>query len=187
MLWNQLDWTTISTGVGVVAAIGVWGEKRWTALKKVDPSLIKDIPRGVVNIADDIAHVIGGLAKTPFFASLAAKGKLEVHHVEAKLVDSELAKVAAQTLQSFGNDYANLSANQKSAAVIIARDAFSALHVTVTDAQIESALTLASQAVKDIQATQIYQAVAKLEQAKTTNSTSDSPTSDGQVTQTTAS
>lgn len=184
MIWTGTDWTVVAS---VAAGIGVKMVADWKWVKKHEPQIVKELPHGAVTIADDIAHVIGGLAKTPFFASLAAKGKLEVHHIESKLVDSELAKVAAQTLQAFGNDYASLSANQKSAAVIIARDAFSALHVTVTDAQIESALTLASQAVKDIQGTQIYQAVTKLEQAKTVNSTPDSPVDNGQAPEVTVS
>lgn len=161
MMWTGTDWTVV---VSVAAGIGakVLVDLKW--VKKHEPQILKELPKGVVAVGEDIAHVLGGLAKTPFFAGLAAKGKLEVNHVEAKLVDTELAKVAAQTLQAFGNDYASLTANQKSAAVIIARDAFSTLHVDVTDTQIENALNAASKVVKDIQGTQIYQAVAKLEQ-----------------------
>ncbi|KPV42035.1 hypothetical protein [Alicyclobacillus ferrooxydans] len=156
-MWNQLDWTTVSTGVGVVLAVGVWGEKRWTAIKKADPQLVKELPKAVVRAADGVGSFFVNVAKMPMFAGLAAKGELQAHHIEQHLMDTHLALAAAKAVGVFNSalnvTVDKLSATQRTDIIEFVRSELKKVGVDKTDAEIVQALKAAQAEFENIEKT----------------------------------
>lgn len=131
---------------------------------KVGQEIKKDAPV-IAHEANAALEFVKHLAESPVFAGIAAKGKIEAHHVVSELEKSTVAKVASQVVQTFGRAYSDLTPNEKSAALIMARDVFKGAGMTVTDAQIEKALADVDKAVQELQANPIFKAIQQLQAA----------------------
>lgn len=140
MIFSGADWTTvISEGAGVLVIVGT----TWKWLKKHDPKLIKDIPHDFVTVADDAAHWIAGIAKSPWFASEAATGKIELHHITDKLLSAHVGTASADAIASFGKDFASMTEGEKGTAIEMVQAALKAFGQTVTAPQSIDALNKA--------------------------------------------
>lgn len=131
---------------------------------KVGQEIKKDAP-AIAHEANAALEFVKHLAESPLFASVAAKGKIEAHHVISELEKATVAKVASQVVQTFGTAYSDLTPNEKSAALIMARDAFKGASVTVTDAQIERALADVDKVVQELKSNPIFKAIQQLQAA----------------------
>lgn len=150
-MWNQIDWTVVGSQIAGVAVLLAAG---WKWLKSHDPKLVSEIPAGVEHVVDGVAHEIEDLAKTPWFASVAATGKLEIKHVTDKLLVSHLGQAASQAVASFGltaaKTLAALTEGEKGTAIEMVQTALSAVGQKVTPAQALTALQVADSAIQSL-------------------------------------
>lgn len=184
-MWNGIDWTVVSTGVGVAAAVLAGGSKLWKTVEKDDPGLIKSLPHDFVTVADDAAHWIGGLAKSPWFASEAATGKIELHHITDKLLSAHLGTAAADAIASFGKDFGAMTEGEKGTAIEMVQSALKAFGQTVTAPQSIDALNKAD--ARKATLTPTANAATERSQALSAPKEQNSPAGDGQATATTVS
>lgn len=140
MIWTGADWTTVVTGAGVVLAVLSGGAKLWRKVEKADPALTHELPHKVVEIADDVAKFVEGIAKSPLFAAEAAKGKVEVQHVVDKLASTTLAQEIAKVLAAAGKKWADMSEIEKGTLLTTVQAALAKVGVRVTSAQIAAAV-----------------------------------------------
>lgn len=137
MTFNATDWTTV---ISVAAGASVTIAALWKKIEKSDPGLIKQLPHEVVKVADGFAHVVEDLAKTPWFAGEAAKGKIEAKHITDKLLSSALAQEIAKALAAAGKDWNSMSQIEQGTLLTAVQAALSKIGVTVTSAQIVAAI-----------------------------------------------
>lgn len=171
-MWNQIDWTVVGSQIAGVAVLLAAG---WKWLKSHDPKLVSEIPVGVEHVVDGVAHEIEDLAKTPWFASVAATGKLEIKHVTDKLLVSHLGTAASQALASFGKVLGSMTESEKGTAVEMVQSALTVVGQKVTPAQALTALQVADSAIQSLAS--VAQAATARSQALSQSVTS-APVSD---------
>lgn len=137
MLWTGQDWTIV---IAVAVALAARYLTDWKWLKKHDPKLIKELPKGLATVADDAGHIISGLLKSPWFASEAATGKVEVRHITDKLLSSHLAAAAADAIASFGKDFGDMTEGEKGTAIEMVQAALKAFGQDVPATQAVTSL-----------------------------------------------
>lgn len=140
---------------GFVATALTLGTVVWKFAKKVDPNIVKQLPQDVVHTGEEIGAFFANLAKSPLFAGIAAKGKIEAHHVVSKLEDTELAKVAIKGVSAFSKALNvvldDMTATQKTDLVEFVKAELAKVKVNVSDAQIVDALKGAQGALNAVE------------------------------------
>lgn len=144
---------------GFVATALTLGTVVWKFAKKVDPNIVKQLPQDVVHTGEEIGAFFANLAKSPLFAGIAAKGKIEASHVVAKLEQSEIAQAALKGVGVFNKalnvTLDDMTATQKNDLVEFVKAELAKLKVNVTDAQVVLALKTAQDALDNVEKTVI--------------------------------
>lgn len=156
MLWTGTDWTVIAAQAGGVAAV-LYGGYKWIAKK--DPKLVKTVeedithslPHGVAAVIDDAGKLVRGLVESPWFAGAAATGKVELHHITSKLLDSHLSAEIAKTLAAAGKTWSDMSETEKGALITTVQAGLSKLGVTVTSKQVTDAVSAVEEGIAAVQ------------------------------------
>ena len=140
MLLTGAEWTTIVSDAAV--AVVVLGGA-WKLLKKVDPKLAQELPKGVQTVLTDIED----LGKSPWFATEAAAGKVELKHIESKLLHTTLASEIAKALAAAGTTWANMSEIERGTLITEVQAVLAHIGVTVTAAQIVADISAVEQGI----------------------------------------
>jgi hypothetical protein len=128
MLFTGSEWTTIVSDASVVVVLGT----AWRLLKKADPKLASELPKGVQTVLTDIEDI----GKSPWFATEAAAGKVELKHIEDKLLHTTLAGEIAKTLAAARVTWVDMSEIEKGTLITEVQAALAQIGVQVTPAQI---------------------------------------------------
>jgi len=158
MIFTGTDWTTVVTGAGVVIAVLGGGVKLWRKVEKDNPGLIKAIPSKVVTVVDDAAKFVEHIVTSPLFAGLAAKGKVEAHHVLDKLTQTTAVSEAKTVLLAIGKVYDALTDAEKLKAEVTLKLALSGIGINMADKQIQAVFTEAQQAIDTAKLTPMFKA-----------------------------
>lgn len=156
----MINWNEV--GLVIVGLVGSPVVTTWLVKK-----FGKDAPKVVqaaVTVVDEGIQLVKDLAKTPWFAGVAATTELKVHHVVATLEDTTLGKVAATGIAAFGNDLDKMTVIQKANLSEWVKAELKKFEVMVSDQQVMAALQVAQTAVDKVRA-EILPAVQKQDAA----------------------
>ncbi len=106
MLFTGSEWTTIVSDV-VVGAVLL--STMWKWLKSHDPKLANEVPAGIKKDLNAVEQIGLDLAKSPWFASAAAAGKIETKHILDALNHQHLMTLASQAVAATEKPFAELS------------------------------------------------------------------------------
>lgn len=161
MIFTGTDWTTvISVAAGAVVTIS----SLWKKLEQKDPKLAQGVPHALKTVLDDGEKIVADLLKSPWFASEAAKGKLELHHITDKLKNAVVAQYAAQGLAAFDTELKDLSNIQRASLLSFVQSRLKAIGVDVTPSEVNAALELVQTAIDATRST-VVKSAAELDQA----------------------
>lgn len=146
MVFNGTDWTVVAS-VGAALLTKIVADAKW--LRKKDPKIITQVatlvadrlPHGVGVALDDAGKLVRGLVESPWFASAAATGKVELHHITDKLLQSTLAQEIAKVLAASGKSWTDMSEIEKGTLLTTVQAGMARVGVQVTSAQITAAIT----------------------------------------------
>ncbi|WDL96963.1 hypothetical protein [Alicyclobacillus sp. ALC3] len=155
MIWNGTDWTVVvSVGAALVAKIA--HDRQW--LQKKDPQLAQEIqkaeeslPHGIGVALDDAGKLVRGLVESPWFASEAATGKVELHHITNKLLQSHLDGEIAKVLAASGKAWGDMSETEKGTLITTVQAGLQKLGVTVTSSQVTAAVNAVEEGIAAVQ------------------------------------
>jgi len=150
----QITAEAVTFASGLIGS-AVWGVPVLRKLtKRVEPFLAKEAPV-IAHEANAALSFVAHLAETPWFAGVAAKGKVEAHHVIGQLEKSELARVSAQAVGAFTKSLGvvvfGLSATQKIDLSEYIRSQLHNVGVKVSDQQIVASVREAQSALERIE------------------------------------
>lgn len=174
MIFNGTDWTTV---ISVAAGAAVTISSLWKKIEQKDPKLAQEVPHALKTVLDDGEKIVADLLKSPWFASEAAKGKLELHHITDKLKNAVVAQYAAQGLAAFDTELKDLSNIQRASLLSFVQSRLKTIGVNVTPNEVNAALELVQTAIDATRST-VVKSAAELDQAlKGTENKEEQPAS----------
>jgi hypothetical protein len=160
-MFNATDWTVVASQAGgyiLTAATVIYSVYKF--VKKEDPKLVTDIekkiPHGVLTVAEDAVKLVENLVKSPWFASAAAAGKLEAHHVLGQLDQLKAVSSAQTVLMQLGKSYDSLSVEEKVKAQSVLKLALLKLGIQLSDKQIADIFAQVDAATKALAADKTF-------------------------------
>jgi len=158
-MWTGTDWTVVaSQAAGVVVLIVSaykWADKHF---QKELQAVEKDIPAGIKTVVEDATKFVEHIVTSPFFAGLAAKGKVEAHHVLDKLTQTTAVSEAKTVLLAIGKVYDALTDAEKLKAEVTLKLALSGIGINMADKQIQAVFAEAQQAIDAARLTPMFKA-----------------------------
>ncbi|WDL98112.1 hypothetical protein [Alicyclobacillus sp. ALC3] len=155
-MWNGTDWTVVaSVGAALVAKVAA----DWKWLRKKEPKLAQDaatlvadkVPHGIGVALDDAGKLVRGLIESPWFASEVATGKVELHHITDKLLQSTLAQEIAKVLAASGKSWTDMSETEKGALITTVQAGLHKVGITVTSAQVTAVVQVVEDGIAAVQ------------------------------------
>ena len=139
---QQYAWIWHDALAVIVALLGVWQVHK-TQFEKY----LKILPQPVQNVIENGLNGLEALAKSPWFAAEAAKGKVELKHVIDKVSHLTIVNEAKTILLSIGKAYNTLTPAEVIKAEYLLRLGLSDLRVTLTDQQVKDIFNEAQKAI----------------------------------------
>lgn len=146
----------------IVTLAGVFGLNKGNLKRIAD--LVKGAAPEVATVGNDVIQEVKDLAQLPVAKTVEHHLKSQLADVQKAAQDSELGRLATVGLHAFGTALANLSDTQKAALVMFIKQHLPA-GATVTDAEINDAITEAQKASDEVSLTPLFSLATSFTQA----------------------
>jgi len=163
VIFSGTDWTVVGAqvlgAVGVVGGVVAYLKKRFPKeVQAVENTVAHDVPAIALQGVEDAAKFVEHIVASPLFAGIAAKGKVEAHHVLDKLTQTTAVSEAKTVLLAIGKVYDALSDTEKLKAEVTLKLALSGIGISMTDKQIQGVFAEAQKAIDAARLTPMFKA-----------------------------